>query len=97
MQTYSELKADLADLGVDLRAQLEYLVDLRSRAREGIMQEKVCAGQGVLQALEVYPALELSATRLMFDIVKYVDAETKDNTGGDLVLNIHLTEATEID
>ena len=97
MQTYSELKADLSNLGVDLGAQLRYLVDLRSRVRDGIMQEKVCAGQGVLQALEVYPALELSATRLMFDIVKYIDQEAKDNQGGTVVLNINVTEATEID
>lgn len=90
---YNDLRKALADKGLDLEDQIDYLADLRKRCREGILQEKVSAKEGVMQVLEAYPALELQATKELVAIIKYLDSQTATSTDSPtIVINVHQTD-----
>lgn len=89
---YNDLRKALADKGLDLEDQIDYLADLRQRCREGILQEKVSAKEGVMQVLESYPAIELQATKELVSIIKYLDNQTATSTDSPtIVINVHQT------
>lgn len=69
------LKARMSEFQSDPLSVLRYLADLRDRCNDGIIQEKLSVTEGVMPVLERYPAVELAATKAMWDIYKWVDKE----------------------
>jgi hypothetical protein len=71
--------------------QLDYLWDLRERARRGIVTEKI-KGAEVVPLTEAHPMVELQVTRLMVEILEIIDGGNSEP----IALDIRITEAVDI-
>lgn len=93
------LKARMSEFQADPLAVLRYLADLRDRCNDGIIQEKLSVTEGVMPVLERYPAVELAATKAMWDIYKWVDTELGKVTesSGDVTIKIEFEPLEPMD
>lgn len=71
---------------VDLDTILIELEDLRQRTKNGIMQEKVSAKDGVLQVIECYPAIEYQILRFKADLLEKYSPKEEQSAQLELIL-----------
>jgi hypothetical protein len=99
MQNIYDAKRVLNSLGeynADYGQLLEQLEDIRVRALDvGFTQDKVCAGEGVVSVVEVYPQVALNAIRVKLDVIKEMsrinELETPE-TNTTVLINIEALE-----
>jgi hypothetical protein len=68
-----DIKELLDNEGIDLVSQIKWLMDVRTRCKEGITQERTGSPGIVLQVTEKYPNAEIAATKAIVDILRYVE------------------------
>jgi len=90
--SWSNIREQLAEFEAEPLQAIAYLHELRARARDGVVQQKVSVKDGVLDVVEKYPAIELSATVEMSKLARYIIERADAETSPDSAITITISE-----